>query len=74
MKISGEMGRIPSRDLREAEPYNAFFFAPAIAPGFTLSSLFATHPPLQTPGLTSSARSPPKLGRPVNVTDLPRVR
>jgi heat shock protein HtpX len=46
-KISGEMGRIPSRDLREAEPYNAFFFAPAIAPGFTLSSLFSTHPPLQ---------------------------
>ncbi len=46
-KISGEMGRIPSRDLREAEPYNAFFFAPAAAPGFTLSSLFSTHPPLQ---------------------------
>lgn len=47
-KISGDMGRIPSRDLREAEPYNAFFFAPAVAPGFTLSSLFSTHPPLQT--------------------------
>jgi heat shock protein HtpX len=46
-KISGEMGRIPSRDLREAEPYNAFFFAPAVAPGFTLSSLFSTHPPLE---------------------------
>jgi heat shock protein HtpX len=46
-KISGEMGRIPSRDLREAEPYNAFFFAPAVAPGFSLSSLFSTHPPLQ---------------------------
>jgi heat shock protein HtpX len=47
VKISGEMGRIPSRDLREAEPYNAFFFAPAISPGFSLSSLFSTHPPLQ---------------------------
>ena len=46
-KISGEMGRIPSRDLREAEPYNAFFFTPAVAPGFSLSSLFSTHPPLQ---------------------------
>jgi heat shock protein HtpX len=46
-KISGEMGRIPSRDLRDAEPYNAFFFAPAVAPGFTLSSLFSTHPPLE---------------------------
>jgi heat shock protein HtpX len=46
-KISGEMGRIPSRDLREAEPYNAFFFTPAVAPGFTLSSLFSTHPSLE---------------------------
>ena len=46
-KISGEMGRIPSRDLREAEPYNAFFFAPALAPGFSLSSLFSTHPSLE---------------------------
>jgi heat shock protein HtpX len=46
-KISGEMGRIPSRDLREAEPYNAFFFTPAAAPGFSLSSLFSTHPSLE---------------------------
>ena len=47
VKISGEMSRIPTRDLREAEPYNAFFLVPAIAPGFSLSSLFSTHPPLQ---------------------------
>jgi heat shock protein HtpX len=46
-KISGEMGRIPARDLRQAEPFNAFFFTPAIAPGFTLSSLFSTHPSLE---------------------------
>jgi heat shock protein HtpX len=46
-KISGEMGRIPNRDLREAEPYNAFFFTPAIANGFSLSSLFSTHPSLE---------------------------
>lgn len=46
-KITGEMGRIPNNDLREAEPYNAFFFAPAVAPGFSLSSLFSTHPPLE---------------------------
>jgi heat shock protein HtpX len=45
-KISGEMARIPSRDLRKVEPFNAFFFTPAIAQGFSLSSLFATHPPL----------------------------
>jgi heat shock protein HtpX len=46
-KISGEMGKIPARDLREAEPFNAFFFTPAISPGFSLSSLFSTHPPLE---------------------------
>jgi heat shock protein HtpX len=64
VKISGEMGRIPSRDLREAEPYNAFFFAPAVAPGFTLSSLFATHPPLQR-RLDQLGEISAELGRPV---------
>ncbi len=47
MKVSGEMSRIPTRDLRAAEHFNAFYFAPAIAPGASLSSLFATHPSLQ---------------------------
>ncbi len=47
VKVTGEMGSIPTRDLRAAEPLNAFFFAPALAPGFSLSSLFATHPSLE---------------------------
>ncbi len=48
-KISGDIARIPSRDLRQAEAFNAFFFAPAISgKGVSLSSLFATHPPLET--------------------------
>ena len=47
VKISGEMGRIPTKDLRQAEPFNAFFFTPAVAPGFSISSLFSTHPPLE---------------------------
>lgn len=47
VKVSGDMARVPTRDLREAEPFNAFFFAPALARGFSLSSLFATHPPLE---------------------------
>jgi heat shock protein HtpX len=46
-KISGEMARIPTRDLRAAEPFNAFFFAPAFSKGFSISSLFSTHPPLE---------------------------
>lgn len=64
VKISGEMGRIPSRDLREAEPYNAFFFAPAISPGFSLSSLFSTHPPLQR-RLAQLGDISTQLGRPL---------
>jgi heat shock protein HtpX len=47
VKVSGDMARIPTRDLRSAEPVNAFFFAPALAPGFSLSSLFSTHPSLE---------------------------
>lgn len=46
-KVTGEMARVPTRDLRAAEPFNAFFFTPALAKGFSLSSLFSTHPPLE---------------------------
>ena len=55
VKISGEMGRIPTKDLRAAEPFNAFFFAPAVANGntqgggggFSFGQLFRTHPTLE---------------------------
>ncbi len=47
VKVSGEMSRIPTRDLRAAEHLNAFFFAPAFAKGASLSSLFSTHPSLE---------------------------
>lgn len=47
VKVSGEMSRIPTQDLRAAEHFNAFFFAPALTRGASLSTLFATHPPLQ---------------------------
>jgi heat shock protein HtpX len=62
VKVSGEMARIPTRDLRAAEPLNAFFFAPALSPGFSFSSLFATHPPLQR-RLDQLARLEAQLGR-----------
>ncbi len=45
-KITGDIARIPNRDLREAKAMNAFFFAPAIK-GADVSSLFSTHPPLE---------------------------
>jgi heat shock protein HtpX len=55
VKITGEMGRIPTKDLRAAEPFNAFFFAPAVASGgtqgggggFSFGQLFRTHPTLE---------------------------
>jgi heat shock protein HtpX len=63
IKVTGDMGRIPTRDLRAAEPLNAFFFAPALAPGFSFSSLFATHPPLER-RLEQLAQLEAQLGRP----------
>ena len=62
VRINGEMSRIPTRDLRAAEPLNAFFFVPAIAPGFSFSSLFATHPSLDR-RLEQLARLEAELGR-----------
>jgi heat shock protein HtpX len=46
-KISGDMARIPSKDLRAAEPYNAFFFVPALTGKMDIAALFASHPPLE---------------------------
>lgn len=45
-KVTGEMGRIPTRDLRRAEAFNAFFFTPALSSG-GLSRLLSTHPTLE---------------------------
>jgi heat shock protein HtpX len=42
-KITGDMAKIPQQDLRAAEPFNAFYFAPALT-GQSLMSLLATHP------------------------------
>jgi heat shock protein HtpX len=48
-KVSGSMSRIPNKDLRTAEPLNAFYFVPAFKAGgkeVSLNSLFSTHPSL----------------------------
>lgn len=45
MKISGEMSRIPNRDLRDVQSMNAFFIAPALN-GESVTALLSTHPPL----------------------------
>jgi heat shock protein HtpX len=46
-KISGSLSRIPTRDLRASEGMNAFFILPAVAKGFSLSSIVSTHPPTE---------------------------
>jgi heat shock protein HtpX len=51
VKVTGDIGRIPTKDLRTAQPLNAFFFAPAMSlhgtGGGSLSNLFSTHPSLE---------------------------
>ena len=59
VKVTGDMGRIPVKDLRAAEPLNAFYFAPALTlpgqqPGHAL-----LHPPVaDRSGWMSWRRSP----------------
>jgi len=48
-KVSGSMQGIPNKDLRTAEPLNAFYFVPAFkagGKGVSLNGLFSTHPSL----------------------------
>jgi heat shock protein HtpX len=64
VKVTGEMSRIPTRDLRAAEGFNAFYFTPAIAKnGVSLSTLFSTHPSLDQ-RLAQLAKLEAELGRP----------
>jgi len=64
VKVNGAMSRIPTRDLRTAEAFNAFFFTPAAAPGFSISSVFSTHPTLER-RLEQLAEMERSMGRPV---------
>ena len=63
-KVTGDIARIPTRDLRQAEAFNAFYFTPAIANGFSISSLFSTHPSLEK-RLAQLAKISVELGQPV---------
>jgi heat shock protein HtpX len=63
-KVTGDMARIPTRDLRTAEHFNAFFFTPALANGVSISSFFSTHPTLEK-RLEQLAKISAELGQPV---------
>ncbi|WP_079127377.1 zinc metalloprotease HtpX [Streptomyces sp. TP-A0874] len=62
-KITGDMGRIPTRDLRRAEPFNAFYFVPAFSSRESLSRLLSSHPTLEQ-RLDQLGRIAAQLGRP----------
>ena len=63
-KITGEMSRIPQRDLRAVSAMNAFFITPALS-GVGLRTLTSTHPSLEQ-RLEQLARIQAELGRPTS--------
>ncbi|MER5946914.1 zinc metalloprotease HtpX [Streptomyces sp. NPDC001904] len=61
-KVTGQMAQIPTRDLRKAEPFNAFFFAPAFNKE-SFNQLLSSHPTLEQ-RLDQLGRISAQLGRP----------
>ncbi|MFV0136354.1 zinc metalloprotease HtpX [Streptomyces sp. HMX87] len=46
-KVTGDIARIPTKDLRTAQAFNAFYFTPALGSRPGLARLFSTHPSLE---------------------------
>ncbi|MEV0981590.1 zinc metalloprotease HtpX [Streptomyces sp. NPDC049915] len=46
-KVSGDIARIPTKDLRTAQAFNAFYFTPATGSEPGIERYFSTHPTLQ---------------------------
>ncbi|GJF28525.1 protease HtpX [Kitasatospora sp. NE20-6] len=61
-KVTGQIAAIPTEDLRRSQPYNAFYFAPALSAREAASQLFSTHPSLEQ-RLEQLARISAELGR-----------
>jgi heat shock protein HtpX len=50
VKVTGDIARIPTKDLRTQQPLNAFYFTPAAhlaAKSSKLANIFSTHPSLE---------------------------
>jgi len=60
-KVTGQIARIPTEDLRKAQPFNAFYFAPAFSKE-SFSRLLSSHPTLEQ-RLDQLARISAQLGR-----------
>lgn len=64
VKVTGAMSKIPTRDLRAAESFNAFYFTPALNNrGVSISTIFSTHPSLDQ-RLAALSKLEAELGRP----------
>ncbi|ARH92239.1 zinc metalloprotease HtpX [Streptomyces sp. MOE7] len=61
-KVTGQIARIPTEDLRKAQPFNAFYFAPAFSKE-SFSWLLSSHPTLEQ-RLEQLGRIAAELGRP----------
>ncbi len=61
--MTGTISKIPTRDLRSAQAFNAFFFTPALTSGSTLANLLSTHPSLEC-RIEQLNRMEAELGRP----------
>ncbi|MFE9094370.1 zinc metalloprotease HtpX [Streptomyces sp. NPDC007264] len=46
-KLTGDIARIPTRDLRTAQAFNAFYITPAFGADPGIARLFSTHPTLE---------------------------
>ncbi|MEU6367272.1 zinc metalloprotease HtpX [Streptomyces sp. NPDC046931] len=46
-KVTGDIARIPTKDLRTAQAFNAFYFTPAFGAEPGISRFFSTHPTLE---------------------------
>ncbi|MFJ4324968.1 zinc metalloprotease HtpX [Streptomyces tricolor] len=46
-KVSGDIARIPTKDLRTAQAFNAFYFTPATGKEPGVERFFSTHPSLE---------------------------
>ena len=67
-KLTGDIARIPSEDLRTAQAFNAFYFTPAFGAEPGLSRFFSTHPTLeqrlqQLAGITAELGEAAKPGK-----------
>ncbi|MFG2861515.1 zinc metalloprotease HtpX [Streptomyces sioyaensis] len=61
-KVTGQIARIPTEDLRKAQPFNAFYFAPAFNKE-SFNRLLSSHPTLEQ-RLDQLGRIATELGRP----------